>query len=533
VATVGPLDRREFLTLALGGSLAAWSCKSGASDRVPPGRIVGASDARGHRLREQNAVWPAADHNARHRVVIVGAGVAGLSAARELDRLGMRDFVVLELESVVGGTSRGGSTGSFAHPWGAHYVPVPDATNRPLIELLQELGAIEGIDAQGQPIPAESCLVRDPAERVFFRGRWYEGLWLEAGANAADRAELERFQKLIDSEVASGEHRIPTRHQPLSERARELDRISMRQWLDRERLDSARLRWWIDYACRDDYGLTLDQTSAWAGLFYFASRVPYPGAPEQPLLSWPEGNARLVAHLARGIEQRVHPDSLVVDVVTETNSVRVLALHGDHARSYECEHLIMAAPQFVARHLLRDWRTDPPQHLQEFHYGAWLVANLWLDRRPPDRGFPLCWDNVLYESRSLGYVVATHQTEVDHGSTVLTYYHPFAQLEPQAARTLLLEATHAELAEIVCSDLQRAHPEIRTITRSIDLMRWGHAMIQPRPGLLSSAALAAARQSYRGVHFAHCDISGLALFEEAFENGRRAAQAIRELCYPR
>jgi hypothetical protein len=184
----------------------------------------------------------------------------------------------------------------------------------------------------------------------------------------------------------------------------------------------------------------------------------------------------------------------------------------------------------VARHLLRDWRADPPQHLGEFQYGAWLVANLWLDRRPEDRGFPLCWDNVLYESRSLGYVVATHQTDADHGSTVLTYYHPFAQLEPQAARKLLLEATHAELAEIVCSDLQRAHPEIRTITRSIDLMRWGHAMIQPRPGLLSSAALAAARQSYRGVHFAHCDISGLALFEEAFENGRRAAHAIRALC---
>ena len=37
-------------------------------------------------------------------------------------------------------------------------------------------------------------------------------------------------------------------------------------------------------------------------------------------------------------------------------------------------------------------------------------------------GFPLAWDNVIYNSRALGYVTATHQSGIDYGPTVLTWY---------------------------------------------------------------------------------------------------------------
>ena len=77
-----------------------------------------------------------------------------------------------------------------------------------------------------------------------------------------------------------------------------LDRLSMSDWLDERGFTSPRLRWLVEYGCRDDYGATPDDVSAWAGLFYFASRRKSPGAEPQPLLTWPEGNGRLVAHLA-------------------------------------------------------------------------------------------------------------------------------------------------------------------------------------------------------------------------------------------
>jgi hypothetical protein len=57
-------------------------------------------------------------------------------------------------------------------------------------------------------------------------------------------------------------------------------------------------------------------------------------------------------------------------------------------------------------------------------------------------------------------------------------------------------------------------------------MRWGHAMIRPRPNFIHGGARAAARAPFRSVHFAHTDLSGLALFEEAFDHGLRAAEEV-------
>jgi hypothetical protein len=57
-------------------------------------------------------------------------------------------------------------------------------------------------------------------------------------------------------------------------------------------------------------------------------------------------------------------------------------------------------------------------------------------------------------------------------------------------------------------------------------MRWGHAMIRPRPDFIHGGARAAAQRPFRSVHFAHTDLSGLALFEEAFDHGLRAAEEV-------
>jgi hypothetical protein len=178
----------------------------------------------------------------------------------------------------------------------------------------------------------------------------------------------------------------------------------------------------------------------------------------------------------------------------------------------------------MARYLVRPFRENPPQHLAEFQYGAWMVANLTLSDRPQGRGFPLAWDNVLYESPSLGYVVATHQRGLDRGPTVFTYYYPLCDDDPRVGRTRLLETDWRGWADVVLSDLQRAHPEIRALTERLDVMRWGHAMIRPRPGFVWGGARAAAIKPFRGIHFANTDLSGVPLFEEAFYHGLRAAE---------
>jgi hypothetical protein len=176
--------------------------------------------------------------------------------------------------------------------------------------------------------------------------------------------------------------------------------------------------------------------------------------------------------------------------------------------------------------LIGNYRDRAPNHVAEFQYGTWMVANLFLKDRPVTRGFPLAWDNVLYESPSLGYVVATHQRGLDRGPTVFTYYYPMCDADPRAARSKLLEMDWRGCADVALTDLSRAHPDIRSLVDRLDVMRWGHAMIRPRPGFIWGGARAAAARPYRGIHFANTDLSGVALFEEAFHHGIRAANEV-------
>ncbi len=537
--------RREILAAFLGLPFALAACGSG--EVVPPlpeGEIVGASDGIGHLLRDGLRVEPSADAWERAGVVIVGGGVAGLAAAWRLLKEGFEDFVLLELERAPGGTSQSGERAGAVvpYPWGAHYLPAPLKENGALVSLLGEMGVLEGANEEGEPVVAEQFLCRDPEERVFYRGRWYEGLYLHAGESAEDAAQLQKFNAEVDRWAAWRDARgrraftIPVVNCSDDAEVAALDRMTMAEWMRERGLNSSRLRWLVDYSCRDDYGLTTEQTSAWAGLFYFASRMKAPGADAQSCFTWPEGHGRLVAHLYGKAGARVRLGLAVADIRTpgeaeKGGGVEVVAVEHDgrSARGFRAGQVIFAAPQFLTKYLLRAYREGAtPAHVAEFEYGAWMVANLFLRERPrlSFGNFPLAWDNVLYESRSLGYVAATHQRGLERGPTVFTYYYPLTDERPRAARERLLSTDRDGWAEVALADLSRAHRDIRTLAERLDVMRWGHAMIRPRPNFIHGTARAAAREPFRSVHFAHTDLSGLALFEEAFDHGLRAAEEV-------
>lgn len=523
------VSRREMLSLLLGAPLAAQACQRPKPAPVA-GSIRGASMPVGHRLRDAT-VEHATGKPVRVPVVVVGAGPAGLSAAWRLERLGHRGFVVLDLEPGPGGTAAYGTDGVVPYPWGAHYVPFPGDKNRALATLLEELGATQR--RAGRLEARETALVRAPEERLFYDGAWYQGLYPHPGASQRDLAELEKFQRLVDRWVQFRDARgrpaftIPVRNCSDDAEVTTLDRITAAAWLEKHGFGSERLRWYVEYACRDDYGCTLQTTSAWAMLFYFCSRVAAPGSDSAPFLTWPEGNGRLVRHLAKVAGSRLKTGRLVTDVVPGPDQVEISALDvksGSLTR-YLAEHVILAIPRFVVPRVLRPWRDAAPDHVVAFSYAAWLVANLHLRQRPASRGFPFAWDNVLYDSNSLGYVVATHQRLADFGPTVWTYYQPLVD-EPRQAREKLLALDHAAIADAVLADLERAHDGLGDALERIDGWRWGHAMVRPTPGFVWGAARKQAQKPLGRVHFAHSDMSGIPLFEEAQDHGVRAAEAV-------
>ncbi len=527
------VTRRELLTAFLGAPLAFAACRSEESHAFPVGEIVGQSATLGHILRENRSFEVPADKWESKKVAIIGGGVAGLSAAWKLRRENFSDFVLLELEKEVGGTSASGKGEPVGYPWGAHYLPVPFQENVELISLLDEMSLLEGRDRRGEVMVKEQFLCREPEERVFYKGRWYEGLYLQVGANEDDKRQYAEFQKLIDGWVswrdASGKRAfvVPLADCSTGAEVTALDKISFGDWLRQKGFTSERLFWYCDYATRDDYGLKADQASAWVGLFYFCSRVRKSGGESQPFITCPEGNGQFVHHFLDKVKENVRRSQVVVSVVPTDKGVDVICLDGGELRGVHCEKAIFASPMFTAPSIIRGFREDAPFAASEFQHNAWFVANLFLKDRPKPRfakDFPLSWDNVLYESPSLGYVTATHQKGIDYGPTILTYYYPMCHEEN--ARTKLFDYRWRDLADVCLTDLSRAHPDIYELTTRIDIMRWGHAMISPRPNFIWSGVREKAIKPYRNIHFAHTDLSGIALFEEAFYHGLRAAKEV-------
>ncbi|WP_315817554.1 FAD-dependent oxidoreductase [Paraflavitalea speifideaquila] len=87
-----------------------------------PGRIVGAAAKTGHLLRD-GKIPGEPQSIGQAKVVIVGAGISGLSAARSLHRQDMKDFLVLDLEDHAGGNASSGANNVSHYPGGSLCAP--------------------------------------------------------------------------------------------------------------------------------------------------------------------------------------------------------------------------------------------------------------------------------------------------------------------------------------------------------------------------------------------------------------------------
>ena len=186
------------------------------------------------------------------------------------------------------------------------------------------------------------------------------------------------------------------------------------------------------------------------------------------------------------------------------------------------DQAIYCGPHFTVPYVIPE---APRQVPAGFRYAPWLVANVTLRKRPAGLGRPLSWDNVSYTSNSLGYVVADHQhlKRKPDDRTVITWYQPMDDLPPKEAREAAQDMTWEAQRDLVITDLESMHPDIRQDIERIDTWIWGHGMISPRPGFLWGGEREIAAQSIGNIHFAHSDLSGISIFEEAFYQGVKAA----------
>ena len=192
------LGRRKFLGLG-SAALVGLSLKS---ERKIAGSFVDDSFQIGHLLRDR-AAFPAPKRVEKVPVVIVGGGIAGLSAAWRLRKRGFTDFVLLEMNAQPGGNARWGENEITAFPWAAHYVPVPGSKAEYLLELFEDLGVLK--NGQWE----ERYLAFSPQERLFLYGRWQEGIEPAVGLTRKDRDQFQRLENLFSEFRKSGSFTVP------------------------------------------------------------------------------------------------------------------------------------------------------------------------------------------------------------------------------------------------------------------------------------------------------------------------------------
>lgn len=515
------LKRRELLL----AGLATTGCTPDAP--VLQGGWVGTHPERGHRLRGE---LPQADGPLRKAgVVIVGAGIAGLACARALAQRGVDDIALLDLEDQAGGNSRSHTLAGSPCPLGAHYLPLPGPDAHEVSQLLAELGLSRQVLGRNEWDDRHLC--HSPQERLFIAGEWHEGLLPPAESPTA-LEQYRRFSALVAQAQRDLGFAMPTRRARWKPGHAALDAQTFASWLDTHALTDTRLRWYLDYCCRDDFGASASGVSAWAGLHYFASRHGFhaPGdeaAEREPVLTWGEGNGWLSARMTAPLRDRLHLGRSVLRVTEQKHGVELLAWNeatGAPER-WQAQAVVLATPLFISARLLAAPSDALQSAARQLSYSPWLTANLALrDPLLTRPGAPPAWDNVRYGTTALGYVDAHHQSlDPTPRPPLLTAYFAL----PAAQRGELLRRPWQHWAKVVTDELAQTHPDLPAKLERIDLCRYGHAMSIPTPGLRGSAALAALNDTRGRVVFAHADLAGYSVFEEAYTAGVEAAARLR------
>ncbi len=507
------MDRRRFLhhsTLATAGAWLAGVAPVRGAPRVTgawplPERFDEVDHfALAHALRDGRQPAPVTPGETAD-VVVVGGGVAGLTAAY---RLGGRRVLVLEKEARCGGNSRSREVDGVRYPLGAflNQGPIP-----PFTDFFRETGA------EFLPLAPEQHVLRLGDRRVadpLGAGR-PKLPWPGAERDALGRA-VERLRGLLDPATGIA---FPRATNPPEIRA--LDRHTLWQDYAAQGLPH-RVRELFDLLISARIADSGEHLSAWIGNYLLSTVV-------DRSFTMAGGHGDYSRRLEAALTAR-QPDALrtgftvlrVENAGREEVHVTGIDAAGQ-VQTLAAGCAVIAAPKFFAARVVPGLTAARPDVYSRLHYNAYLVAQVFL-REP----LALPFETGLAGKRLARFAVASHRlpgnAAPDRG--VITLYAPFPRRQ---GRARLLAADPGALAQRLLDDLLWAYPEVGPAVEDVALHRWGHPMMTAEPGL--EEVLARARESHGRIAFGHSDNLGVTGLYSAVWAGMDAAAEAEVILY--
>jgi choline dehydrogenase-like flavoprotein len=469
-------------------------------------------------------------------VIIVGSGAAGLTAAWHLHKAKFKNFALLS-----GPEEHGNAAGLMLEnlpcPTGAHYLPMPSLESMAVRQILSAMGVMQGSTTSERPSFDESVIVHSPSERILFNGQWQYGLSPKATSAQAQKF----FHDVAVIATKKGNDGLKIFTVPIAFSShdaawRKLDTLTFGAWLAAQGFTDEHLLSYLDYCCRDEYGIGVETVSAWAGLHYFCSRSGHASnAEDGAVLTWPDGLSSVLRFLEKGIKHTpLWLNASAINLQRSKGHVTVRALTPDgKLRVITAKRVIMAAPLYVGARIDSEL-AGAYQNISTLLplYQPWMVANLLFKFALPEiSGAELSWDNVVHQSTSLGYINARHQEfRVSSTATtpqLLTAYHAMTGADPAQSRRWMAQASDRELLRLASTDMVKVYgADFWSHLQNAHITLRGHGMPGPRPGYLSNKLLTELGAETGQVLYANADLSGYSVFEEAAFWGQRAAELV-------
>jgi monoamine oxidase len=380
------------------------------------------------------------------KIIVIGAGLAGLTAAYELKKSGV-DTIVLEARNRVGGrvfSVRDFSAGLVAEG-GGEFI---DHKHQRMIALAKEFNLQLNNLGSWQAQVGDWGLFKNKAGILTD-----ENLW---GVNLEDE-----YFKMWESLAEFGKQFTEPLHPFLAPNAKELDAKNVLDWINQQDVHPIARKIFIghirsEFTCEPENFSLLDFARN-AALYYSDSNE------DKPNYRIVGGNDLLPNAIAKVLSD-VRLNSVVTSIKIQDEEVAIIYKQGDSSHTIKSDYAILAIPLTVARDIDFD-SSLPISHqkmVREISYGA--VTKVLIEYR---KKFweEIGWSGHLYTDE--GIVMTWSATQhIEHKHGVITAYTGGKPGEE------LSKLSNAERIKKAVSVIEKAFPKSSEFVENTSTIAW-------------------------------------------------------------
>ncbi|MCP1200486.1 NAD(P)/FAD-dependent oxidoreductase [Notoacmeibacter sp. MSK16QG-6] len=281
-------------------------------------------------------------------------------------------------------------------------------------------------------------------------------------------------------------------------------------------------------------GLLLDNCSAYVGLHFLVGYL------HGDLVALPGGNGAVSKALADHLQSQpnvtLSTEARVTGIRATDRGYRVAFQSGNRTRTINCDGVIVATPKEAALSFLPDLPTAQREAMAEIEYSDYAIANARLKR-------PVWTDNFggYFIGDKPGKLAKTGFCRA--GGVVnagwralpgtkeaggLSFLKPVPQRADQGKLTRTDETTLRAEAEVEIRRTLAAIGADPSVLEDVRLHLWPHGLVSPRPGQVADDLFVRASAPFGAIAFANQDSIGVGCLEAAIESGQRAASQLAQ-----